>query len=65
MKIQQTLAQELEQLESLRYQYSQADEAERKKLAPLILRLENNQSQLLNSTKIILQEIRQIEMSAR
>ena len=65
MKIQQTIAQELEQLESLRYQYSQADEAERKKLAPLILRLENNQSQLLNSTKIILQEIRQIEMSAR
>ena len=65
MKIQQTIAQELEQLESLRYQYSQGDEAERKKLAPLILRLENNQSQLLNSTKIILQEIRQIEMSAR
>ena len=65
IKIQQTIAQEFEQLEALRYQYSQADEAERKQLAPLILRLENNQSQLLNSTKIILQEIRQIEMSAR
>ena len=65
IKIQQTIAQEFEQLEALRYQYSQADEAERKQLAPLILRLENNQSQLLNSTKIIRQQIRQIEMSAR
>jgi hypothetical protein len=65
MKLQKTIAQELEQLEALRYQYSQADEAERKQLTPLILQLENNQSQLLNSTKIILQEIRQIEMSAR
>ena len=65
MRIQQTIAQEFEQLEALRYQYSQADEAERKKLTPLILQLENNQSQLIHSTKTILQEIRQIEMSAR
>ena len=65
MKLQQTMAQELEQLEALRYQYSQADEAERKQLTPLILQLENNQSQLINRTKTILQEIRQIEMSAR
>jgi hypothetical protein len=65
MKLQQTIAQELEQLDALRYQYSQADEAERKQLTPLILQLEKNQSQLINRTKTILQEIRQIEMSAR
>jgi hypothetical protein len=65
MKLQQTMAQELEQLDALRYQYSQADEAERKQLTPLILQLEKNQSQLINRTKTILQEIRQIEMSAR
>lgn len=55
---------EFEQLAQLRLQYATADKAQQKELTPLILRLENNQIQLLQRCQALLIEIRQIEMSA-
>ena len=56
---------EQEQLADLRQQYATADEATKNELTSTILQLENNQSQLLKCCQFLLQEIRQIEMSAQ
>ena len=53
------------QLAELRQQYANAEDDTKKELTPIILQLENNQSQLRKRCATLLQEIRQIEMSAR
>ena len=53
---------ETEQLAQLRAQYAIADEVGQKELAPVILRLENNQSQLRTQCEQLLQSIRSIEI---
>ena len=55
---------EQEQLATLRLQYASAEETIKKKLTPIILQLESNQSQMRMRCQTLLQEIRQIEMSA-
>ena len=55
---------EQQQLATLRQQYAVADEAIKKELTPIILQLESNQSQMRMRCQTLLQEIRQIEMSA-
>ena len=52
-------------LSTLRQSYGEADEEEREQLAPSIIQLENKQSQSLQRCQNLLQEIRQIEMSAQ
>ena len=52
------------QLAELRQQYANAEDDTKKELTPIILQLENNQSQLRKRCATLLQEIRQIEMSA-
>jgi hypothetical protein len=61
-QLHQTYQQEHEQLHQLRYQYGMAEEAERKKMAPVILRLENNQSQLVGQCDQLTHTIRQLEL---
>lgn len=61
--VQDVIRKEQQQLEDLRYQYSNADDTERKKLTPIILRLENNQSQLLERYQNLLLEIRATEIN--
>ncbi|MBR1996379.1 MAG: tetratricopeptide repeat protein [Paludibacteraceae bacterium] len=56
---------EQQQLEQLRLQYNSADEATQQKLAPAILRLENNQSQLSKRLNNLLFEIRTAEIKER
>ncbi len=56
---------EQQQLEQLRLQYNSADEATQQKLAPAILRLENNQSQLSKCLNNLLFEIRTAEIKER
>lgn len=55
---------EQEQLATLRLQYASAEETIKKELTPIILQLESNQSQIRMRCQTLLQEIRQIEMSA-
>jgi hypothetical protein len=59
------LESEQQQLSELRVQYAKAEKQVQDELTTLILRLEDNQTQLRNSSNILLQEIRKIEMSAR
>ena len=61
---EQQYQSELKQLRLLREEYANADDIRKKELTPTILRLENNQNQLLKRCQNLLQEIRQIEMSA-
>lgn len=63
--VKKQLTAEQEQIAELRLQYSTADETLRKKLTPTILRLENNQSQLLERCQSLLQEIRTEEITVR
>ena len=56
---------EQKQLESLRAEYAIVDEDRQKELASIILRLENNQSQLQLRCDNLLQEIRLAEIRAR
>ena len=56
---------EQQQLEQLRLQYNSADETTQQKLAPAILRLENNQSQLSKCLNNLLFEIRTAEIKER
>ena len=66
IKAEQQYRDEQQQLASLRKQYATANEDQLKEeLTPVILRLENNQSQLRIQCQALLREIRQIEMSAR
>ena len=62
-RTQDLIRKEQQQLEDLRYQYNNADDTERKKLTPIILRLENNQSQLLARYQNLLLEIRATEIN--
>jgi hypothetical protein len=55
---------EYEQLMKLRESYANADEMEKKELAPSIIQLEKNQSLLVQRCQVLIQEIRRIEMSA-
>ena len=55
---------EYEQLMKLRESYANADEIEKKELAPSIIQLEKNQSLLVQRCQVLIQEIRRIEMSA-
>lgn len=57
---QQTIDEE--QLSRLRMEYSNADAVRQKELTPIILQLENNQSQLLNRCQNLLLEIRTLEL---
>jgi tetratricopeptide (TPR) repeat protein len=61
-QLHQTYQQEHEQLHQLRYQYGMAEEAERKKITPIILRLENNQSQFMGQCDQLIYTIRQLEL---
>lgn len=61
---EQQFQAEKHQLHLLREEYANADEDRKKELTPIILRLENNQSQLFKQSQILLQAIRLIEMSA-
>ena len=61
-KVHQQYVREQQQLATLREQYATADEAVQKELTPVILRLENNQSQLLDTCESLLQEIRSAEV---
>jgi hypothetical protein len=61
-QLHQTYQQEQEQLHQLRYQYGMAEEAERKKITPIILRLENNQSQFMGQCNQLIYTIRQLEL---
>lgn len=56
---------EQQQLANLRQQYAVANEAIKKELTPVILQLENNQSQLSKRCKSLLIEIRTIELTNR
>ena len=60
-KADQQYLSEQQQLKQLRQQYATADEVTQKELTPVILRLENNQSQLLQRCQTLLLEIRQEE----
>lgn len=62
---QRLIDSEQQQLEQLRLQYNSADEATQQKLAPAILRLENNQSQLSKCLNNLLFEIRTAEVKER
>lgn len=62
---QRLIDSERQQLEQLRLQYNSADEATQQKLAPAILRLENNQSQLSKCLNNLLFEIRTAEIKER
>ena len=55
---------EQQSLAQLRKQYATADEATKKELTPVILQLENNQSQLRIQSEQLLQSIRNIEITA-
>ena len=57
--------QEQQELEMLRLEYMEADEALRQELAPRILQLESNQSLLQQYSQSLLNQIRQIELSAQ
>ena len=65
VKTEEQYREELQQLASLRQQYATAEAEKKTELAPVILQLENNQSQLSRQSQLLLIEIRQIEMSAR
>ena len=65
VKTEEQYREELQQLASLRQQYATAEAEKKTELAPIILQLENNQSQLSRRSQLLLIEIRQIEMSAR
>ena len=65
VKTEEQYREELQQLASLRQQYATAEAEKKTELAPVILQLENNQSQLSRRSQLLLIEIRQIEMSAR
>lgn len=65
VKTEEQYREELQQLASLRQQYATAEAEKKTVLAPVILQLENNQSQLSRRSQLLLIEIRQIEMSAR
>ena len=56
---------EQQQLHLLREEYAMAEDDRKKELTPTILRLENNQSQLLKRCQNLLSEIRAIELKAR
>ena len=64
-KVEKQYQSEKLQLQQLRLQYATADDDIKTELTPIILHLENNQSQLRRRCATLLQEIRQIEMSAR
>jgi hypothetical protein len=59
------LTNEQEQLKQLRDQYLEAEPAKQRELAPIILKLEKNQTILRKESQKLLLEIRQIEMSAQ
>lgn len=65
VKTEEQYREELQQLASLRQQYATAEAEKKTELTPVILQLENNQSQLSRRSQLLLIEIRQIEMSAR
>lgn len=65
VKTDEQYRNEQQQLADLRLQYAIAEDEKKKDLAPIILQLENNQSQLSRHCQTLLIEIRQIEMSAR
>jgi len=56
---------EQEKLAQLREQYATAEQEKKKELTPVILQLENNQSQLINQCESLLQEIRAAEIRVR
>ena len=62
---EQQYLSEQAQLAELREAYIIADDDTKKELTPTILRLENNQSQLLKRCQNLLSEIRAIELKAR
>ena len=65
VKAEEQYHNEQQQLANLRLQYATAEDEAKKELTPVILQLENNQSQLRAHCQALLREIRQIEMSAR
>lgn len=65
VKAEEQYHNEQQQLANLRLQYATAEDEAKKELTPVILQLENNQSQLHAHCQALLREIRQIEMSAR
>ena len=60
-QLQAVISQEQAQLEQLRYEYSQADTEERKKMAPIILQLEDKQSHSVAQCNQLIHAIRQLE----
>lgn len=64
-RLEQQLQADEQQLELLRKQYTLAENEQRKQLAPSILQLENSLTLLAKRSQLLLQEIRQIEMSAQ
>ena len=60
-QLQAVISQEQAQLEQLRYEYSQADTEERKKMAPIILQLEDKQSHSVEQCDQLIHAIRQLE----
>lgn len=64
-KVEKQYLSEKLQLQQLRLQYATADDDIKNELTPIILQLENNQSQLYHRYQALLIEIRKIEMSAR
>ena len=63
-KLDKQIHTEQQSLAQLRKQYAAADEATKKDLTPVILQLENNQSQLRIQSEQLLQSIRNIEITA-
>ena len=63
--LQQKTIDDEQRLTALRQSYSIAEDDERNKIAPSILHLEQELSNEQKRSKILLQEIRQIEMSAQ
>ena len=64
-QIEQQYQLEQQQLHLLREEYAMTEDDRKKELTPTILRLENNQSQLLKRCQNLLSEIRAIELKAR
>ena len=63
-KLDKQIHTEQQSLAQLRKQYAAADEATKKELTPVILQLENNQSQLRIQSEQLLQSIRNIEITS-
>ena len=61
--IQQQIDKDAQYLSILRQQYSEADENERKQIAPTILQLENQQSQSTEQSAQLIRMIRKAEIS--